>query len=486
MQAEKLVLKNFRNFGDLELPLRSGLTVISGQNGAGKTNILEALYMCSIGRSPRTRQDGILITKGKGASQILLEYKRAGITRNVGVHLSSTKGKTVILDGMPSGKISEIVGNFACVYFSPDEINIVRGGPQYRRRFMDIINCQVSKNYMSDLKNLQHCIKQRNALLRGIKMANNYDQSLDPWDSQIVKYSLRIMLRRYGFIKTLQKVVDIVMRILTDNSETLKITYRSFCDRLEQIHIKSLADEYYRKVRLNYVKDVLTHTSSVGPHLDDFDIRLVYLRSEDKKLGKEAEEMEYINLRNEGSLGQQRTATLALKIAEIFIYHKFYGEKPVLLLDDVLSELDFDRRRKLMEYCSHFDTIVTCTEWSYENTAPDTWYKVSAGKVEELTVEPDRFTYQGEFNARAYQFAQKINEMADGYYEKQAWLEPVRNRVLGRDFPRESEGKTVNFTSEKVMQVLDDEAEEIDRESIDFDPWNDEDKPLKKSQRSKK
>lgn len=486
MQAEKLLLKNFRNFDDVEIGFRPGLTVISGQNGAGKTNILEALYLCSIGRSPRTRQDGILISRGKSVSQISLEYQRAGVIRNVGVHLNSAKGKTVILDGMPSGKISEIVGNFACVYFSPDEINIVRGGPQFRRRYMDIINCQVSKNYMTDLKNLQHCIKQRNALLRGIKLANNYDHSLDPWDTQIVKYSLRIMLRRYGFIRMLQKIVDIIMRILTDESETLKITYRSFCDRLDQIHIKSLADEYYRKAHLNYAKDVLTHTSSVGPHLDDFDIKLVYLKSADKKRGRDAQEVEYINLRTEGSLGQQRTATLALKLAEIFIYHKFYGEKPVLLLDDVLSELDFDRRRKLMEYCRHFDTIVTCTEWSYENPAPDLWYKVENGAVTEMEVDSGRFTYQGEFNARAFEFAQKINEMTDGYYEKQAWLEPIRNRVLSDDTPRKDACGVVEFLRETVMKVLDEEQETIDLENIDFDPWNDEDKPLKKSQPSKK
>lgn len=228
------------------------------------------------------------------------------------------------------------------------------------------------------------------------------------------------------------------------------------------------------------------HTSSVGPHLDDFDIKLVYLNSTGETQGRDAEEAEYINLRNEGSLGQQRTATLALKLAEIFIYHKFYGEKPVLLLDDVLSELDFDRRRKLMEYCRHFDTIVTCTEWSYENPAPDTWYKVEKCTVTEMEVASERFTYQGEFNARAYEFAQKINEMADGYYEQQAWLEPVRNRVLASDTPRKDASRVVEFTSETVMKVMQEEQETVDLENIDFDPWNDEGKPLKKSQHTKK
>lgn len=480
MQAERLSLKNFRNFEDLDLEIKPGLTVISGQNGAGKTNILEALYMCSIGRSPRTKQDGLLIAKGKNASQADLCYLRGGVSRSVGVHLSTTKGKSVILDGMPSGKISDIVGNFACVYFSPDEVNIVRGGPQYRRRFLDIINCQVSRNYMSDLKNLQHCIKQRNAILRGIKLGPVYDSALDPWDKQIITYSMRIMLRRYGFLRTLQGIVDSVMRILTDNSESLRLTYRTFCDRLDQIHIKSLADEYYKKVHQNYTKDVLTHTSSVGPHLDDFDIRLVYLRNPDKKQGRETEEYEYINLRNEGSLGQQRTATLALKIAEVFVYHKYYGEKPVLLLDDVLSELDFDRRRKLMEYCKHFDTVVTCTEWSYENPIPDSWYRVTEGKVEAMPIVPERFTYEGEFNARAYEFAQKINEKADGYYENQIWLEPVRNKIFHQDFPREEEKKPVSFPPEEVEKIMASISAEEETEDEEYDLWNDEGKPSKR------
>ena len=487
MQAEKLILKSFRNFDELEIGFESGLTVISGPNGAGKTNILEALYMCSIGRSPRTRQDGLLIKKGKNSCQVKLMYKRGGITRNVGVSISTTKGKTVILDNVPSEKVSDIVGNFACVYFSPDEIDIVRGGPQYRRRFLDIINCQVSRSYMNDLRNLQNCIKQRNALLRGIKLDSVYETSLEPWDTQIVMYSLRIMLRRHTFLRTLQRIADTVMRILTDNTETIKITYKSFCDRLEQINIVSLSEEYNKKVRQNYTRDLLTHSSSVGPHLDDFDIKLVYLKNADKKNGgKDTEEREYISLRTEGSLGQQRTVTLALKIAEVFIYHKYYGEKPILLLDDVLSELDFDRRRKLMEYCKHFDTIITCTEWSYENPVPDTWYRVDSGNVEKMEIDPKRFTYQGELNARAYEFAKKINEMADGYYQEQEWLEPVENKITNQDILKTDSIATLHFNQEELDSILDNADLEAEIEENMYDPWNDDTKAIKKTTRGAK
>lgn len=485
MNANKLVLKNFRNFEELELDFRPGLTVISGHNGAGKTNILEALYMCSIGRSPRTRQDGLLITKGKGASQTTLHYTRAGISRSVGVHLSATKGKTVVLDGTPSGKISEIVGNFACVYFSPEEVNIVRGGPQYRRRFMDIINCQINPGYMNALKNLQHCIKQRNALLRGIKMANVYDHSLDPWDAQIVAFSTKIMLRRATFVHTLQRIVDGVMRILTDNRESLRLNYRSFSDRLDRIHVNYIADEYYRKAHQNYVKDVLTHTSSVGPHLDDIDIRLVYLNNKNPASGKSGEEPTYINLRNEGSLGQQRTATLALKIAETYFYHKYYGERPVLLLDDVLSELDFVRRRKLMEYCSHYDTIVTCTEWSYENVKPDTWFEVTNGKVEEHEVSDERFSYQGELDARAREFAKGIEIYGDSFITSKPWLKPVQALFCG-DTPRTDEKPNFCFPEEQILKIFDEQEAQEKLENNEFDIWDDEGQPIKRPTTRKK
>ncbi len=395
MKAKKLVLNNFRNFDNLELEFGDGLTVIYGENGAGKTNILEALYMCSIGRSPRTSQDNLLVKKGKSSFRAFLEFERAGALRNVGVNLSSgAKGKSVIIDGVPTSRISDIVGNFSCVYFSPDEIEIVRGGPQFRRRFMDVINCQINPNYMVTLKNFQHSLKQRNALLKSLKIGSVYDKVLLPWDEQIMAFSLKIMMRRYNFLKILQKYVNIIMRILTDNAETLKIHYKTFCDRLDQVHIGDFEEAYKSKVRQNFVKDVMTHSSSVGPHLDDFEIKLAYITRDEN--GKDS--YSYINLRNEGSLGQQRTATLALKIAEIFIYYRYFGEKPMLLLDDVLSELDYARRKKLMEYSKHFDTIVTCTEWSKDNPAPDHMFLVKNGVVEKMEVDKSCFAPKEEIN----------------------------------------------------------------------------------------
>ncbi len=386
MKINSLTVKNFRNLADQEIKFSKGLNVICGSNGAGKTNILEALHLCSIGRSPRTRKDADTITLGKRGAEIRVNYERGGAEREVGVDINASKGKLVLLDGVPSQRVSDIVGNFATVYFSPDEINIVRGGPQYRRRFMDIINCQIGTGYMNALKNLQHALKQRNAILKSIKIANRYDPSLLPWDRQISAYSIRVMLRRATFMRSLDKFASIAMRVLTDNKETLKITYRTFFDRLADINVNTFDTVYRQKIRESYPRDIATKTTNVGAHLDDFEIKLGYVHP--GEFGKpETDTFTWIPLRTAGSLGQQRTATLALKIAEMFLYKKHYGEKPTLLLDDVLSELDEERRQKLMEYCRTFDTIITCTEWDFP-AVPDKLFKVTAGAVEELPIDP--------------------------------------------------------------------------------------------------
>ena len=484
MRAKKLILKNFRNFDNLELNFNPGLTVITGMNGSGKTNILEALYMCSIGRSPRTRQDNLLIQKGKTTANIELDFIRAETERSVGVNLSNTKGKSIILDGVPSAKVSDIVGNFSCVYFSPDEIEIVRGGPQYRRRFLDIINCQISPNYMINLKNFQHALKQRNALLKTIKVAGVYDKNLLPWDEQIMSYSLKIMLRRYNFLKGLQKLVGTIMRILTDNRETLRLTYRTFCDRLEQVHINDLEEVYKAKVRQNYVRDCLTHTSSIGPHLDDFDIKLCYINNAEPYEGRGGESYEYINLRNEGSLGQQRTATLALKIAEVFLYHKFYGEKPMLFLDDVLSELDFVRRHKLMSYCKNFDTVVTCTEWTNENPTPDTLYRVDNGVVTKLDVQNSSSFKQenpSKVNALGQAFDYQPNS---AFWDNSGWPQPLDSYVT-KETSQLIQDETIDSIPQEKKDEIMDELEKENQDEAEYDIWTD-DTTKKTTKKSKK
>lgn len=408
MKINSLKVKDFRNLAEQEINFGKGLNVICGSNGAGKTNILEALHFCSIGRSPRTRKDGETVAFAKKSVEIRINYERGGVEREVGLNIHTNKGKLIMLDGVPSQKVSDIVGNFATVYFSPDEINIVRGGPQYRRRFMDIINCQIGMGYMNNLRNLQHALKQRNAILKSINMASRYDLNLLPWDRQISAYSIRVMLRRANFMRSLDKFASVAMRVLTDNKETLRITYRTFFDRLTDINVNTFDKIYRQKVLESYPRDVATKTTNVGAHLDDFEIKLGYV-DENVNGDPRSEKYTWIPLRTAGSLGQQRTATLALKIAEMFLYKKYYGEKPTLLLDDVLSELDESRCRKLMEYCKTFDTIITCTEWNYP-AVPDRLFKVNDGVIEELPIDPELKTRFEAQNVEAEKFEQAFEK----------------------------------------------------------------------------
>ncbi len=409
MRIEKLKVKDFRNLEDAEIHFGKGLNVICGANGAGKTNILEALHICSIGRSPRTRKDAETIRAGKRSAEINLDYIRGEAPRSVGVNIHQTKGKIVVLDGVPSQKVSDIVGNFASVYFSPDEINIVRGGPQYRRRYMDIINCQIGNGYMNNLRNMQHALKQRNAILRSIKNANCYDRALVPWDRQISAYSTRVMLRRSLFIRHIDRLASIAMRILTDNKETLHLTYRTFFDRLTDINVNDFDDVYQQKVRASYVRDVATKTSNVGAHLDDIEIKLGYITQTVPGGDRRTEKYSWINLRTAGSLGQQRTATLAMKLAEVFMLSRFYGEKPILFLDDVLSELDEKRRKQLMDYCKRFDTVITCTEWDYP-AVPDKLFKVENGVVTEMEIDKGNATPETDIIAGGQELMEQMLE----------------------------------------------------------------------------
>ncbi|MBR4270257.1 MAG: DNA replication and repair protein RecF [Clostridia bacterium] len=380
MQVKAIKVKNFRNLSEQTIEFGPGLNVIRGENGAGKTNLLEAIYLSSIGRSPRTRKDGELIATGKRSAEVGLDFIRAGVERNVSLSLSSTKPKVVAIDGTPSAKISDVIGNFTSVYFSPDELEIVRGPPQFRRRFMDIVNCQIGAGYMVALRNLLHALKQRNAILQGLTNTAHYDSSLLPWDKQISAYSLRVMLRRANFVRNLDKFGAIAMRILTDNKETLHCTYKTFFDRLTDINVNTFDEVYQSKCRAAYLRDVVTKNSTIGPHHDDIEIKLGYITANSPMEGRDVEVEHWINLRTSGSMGQQRSATLALKIAEMYLYKKFYGEKPVLLLDDVLSELDEDRQRALMEYCNTFNTIITCTEWKYNDLSHKS-FVVKKGEV---------------------------------------------------------------------------------------------------------
>ena len=342
MKINKVFVKGFRNLDEQVVEFTPLLNVICGKNAQGKTNLLEAIYFATIGKSPRTRKDLDAIGFGKKNAKISLYYERGGVEHCLEIELSSSQGKLVRVDGNQSVKLSDVVGLFGSVYFSPDELKLAQGSPGARRRFVDIINCQLSKDYMHDLQVFQRLMNQRNQLLKnkGAKLK----EQLEVWDFSLAHACARVGKARLEFSKKLEEFAKQAHFNLSDSKEVLSISYHSIYEGQPDFE-----DYYLENVKKSFEKDLVLGYSSFGLQNDDYVFKLNGL-----------------DLRKNCSQGQQRTATLALKLAELEILKQEYGEYPVLLLDDVLSELDKNRRTKLIEYFKNIQCLLTCTEFDLD------------------------------------------------------------------------------------------------------------------------
>ena len=322
MKINSVSVQGFRNLDEQTIEFAPLLNVICGKNAQGKTNLLEAIYFATIGKSPRTRKDLEAISFGKKNAKIVLCYERGGVEHCL--------------------EIEDIVGLFGSVYFSPEELKLAQGAPNARRRFVDIINCQISKNYMHDLQVFQRLLNQRNSLLKN--RSAKIKQELEVWDFSLARACARVGKARLEFSKRLEEFAKQAHFNLSDNKETLSIGYHSVYegqDDFEQFYLEN--------AKKNFEKDLALGYSTFGLQNDDYVFKLNGL-----------------DLRKNCSQGQQRTATLALKLAELEILKQEYGEYPVLLLDDVLSELDKDRREKLAKYFKDIQCLLTCTDFDLD------------------------------------------------------------------------------------------------------------------------
>ena len=367
MFISKLSVHNFRNLKTQTIEFSPNLNVLVGNNGMGKTNVLESIYFLSIGRSPRAVKDSECIAFNESCAKIDVNFVRNSVVRSIELTLDKQKNKTVLIDGVPAKKLSEIVGHFGSVYFSPKEMQIVSGSPNLRRRFLDIVNCQISPLYLEELSRYQHAIKQRNNYLKKNKN-KPYGLELESWDLQIAKLCATITKKRKYFLERLNEVASKIHKKITNNQEDICIKYLSCVD---DASLDEMESQFLEQTKQSYEKDrVLEHTT-FGCHNDDFEIKLCYL--EDGKISKT------INIKKSGSQGQQRTAVLALKLAEVELLQNEYDEPPVLLLDDVLGELDEHRQKGLLEFCENFQTIITCTSWDFKLDAKK--FSVFNGKI---------------------------------------------------------------------------------------------------------
>ncbi|MBO5141878.1 MAG: DNA replication/repair protein RecF [Clostridia bacterium] len=331
MFIKEIYLKNFRNYEEQKIELNENVNVFYGNNAQGKTNILEALYFCALGRSFRTHKESELINFKDSFSNINVNYQKNDRDNSIEISLNKKNSKVIKFNGIKLNKNSELVGHINLVIFSPDDIMILKQGPAFRRKFLDILISQLKPKYLHELNEYNKILEQRNAMLKSKRI-----ETIDIWNEQLAAQTEKIYNYRKEYIEKIQEKLKIIHPGLTDNKETIEIKYKTrFKDK----------DTYIQILEENKTLDLLRGYTSEGAHREDFEISI-----NNKSLSLY------------GSQGQHRTAVLALKIAELNIIKEEIGENPVLLLDDVTSELDEHRVMSIFEVVKDYQVLITCTD----------------------------------------------------------------------------------------------------------------------------
>ncbi len=338
MRIKNLNLKNFRNYSDEHIEFSDGLNVLFGRNAQGKTNCAEAVYYLCTGTSPKSRRDRQLIKRGENYAEISVAAE--GRYGGLEIYAKITEnGRELKVNGNKITRNADILGNLFSVFFSPHELRLIQDGPDERRRFLNVSISQLSRPYYVALSRYNKILEQRNNLLkdRDVEMVMS---SLPVWDEQLCKYGATVAAKRAEFISKLAPLAREVHSHLTDGAERLEI----FPERKYKGEEKELALRMFEELSRNYERDMRLGFTASGPHRDDIGI-----------------EIDGIDAKTYASQGQTRTAALSIKLAEVGIFTELSGEPPVLVLDDVMSELDLPRRKKLVERTSGLQTILTCT-----------------------------------------------------------------------------------------------------------------------------
>ena len=353
MWIKKIKINNFRNYKNQEINLEKNINIFYGENAQGKTNIIEAIFLSSMGKSFRAKKDKEMIMLGEENSNIELEYEKTDRDGKIKIELGNKK--IVYINGIKIKKLSELLGKINVVIFTPDDINILKGGPQNRRRFLDIMISQLRPNYMYNLNLYLKTLEQRNNYLRQIKEENKNENMLDIWDEELANYAINIYNYRKEFIEKIKNKIKKTHGEITNNKEEIKIEYLSEC-----ISKEKYLDLLKQRRKLDIIKGYTTK----GIHRDDF---IIYIN--DKELS------------TYGSQGQHRTAILSLKLAELNIVKDEIGESPILLLDDFMSELDEKRRKNFLEKIEDVQVIITCTEKIDIENKKVLVYNVKSGEI---------------------------------------------------------------------------------------------------------
>ncbi len=346
MRADRLRLENFRNYERQEIEFGPGINVIYGDNAQGKTNILEAVHMFSLGRSNRTARDAEMIRHGGDRASIGLDFSAYGRESVFEINLSRGSRKTITYNDIPVRKNSELLGKFNVVYFGPELLGLVKNGPRGRRRNLDMLISQLRPNYFSKFVELKRVVESKNALL---KMQEPNRTLLDIMNEKLAALSAELIAYRLEFIRRLERFAAETQKEISGGSEELSLKYMSCIGRLDinaDIDRKELAERLRNRISAAAPREAEHRETIVGPHREDISYEIN---------GRDA--------RSFASQGQQKTIVLVQKLAEVRLIKEEIDETPVLLLDDIMSELDKSRRKFVLANIDDMQIIITCTDY---------------------------------------------------------------------------------------------------------------------------
>ena len=336
MFIKRLQMLNYRNYNVLDISLGPHVNVFMGDNAQGKTNILEGIYYCAFARSHRTSKDRELINWRYDNALLSVTVGRERLDKRIDISILKDGKKAIQINKIKIKKIGELFGNFNVVMFSPEDLKIIKDSPGVRRKFIDMELCQLNPKYYYNLVQYNKVLNERNSILRN---RNINKDILEVYDMQLVEFGYNIIIDRLEYIQKLNKYSAKIHSDITSGKEKIEFKYISTIKDLE-----SIKENFYSLLEKNRSRDCERGITSIGPHRDDFTVLI-----------------NDIDTKSYGSQGQQRTAVLTIKFSSLKIIKELTGEHPVLLLDDVLSELDFSRKRYILSTIGDIQTIITCT-----------------------------------------------------------------------------------------------------------------------------
>jgi len=365
MIVNGLSLSNFRNYIAARLDFSAGINVLIGENAQGKTNILEAVRYVSLGRSHRTRNDDELINWQNRQAHAGVDFSRRGVENRLEFFLTRKERPKIMVNSHPVTH-GELIGSLNTVLFSPEDLYLIKGAPVLRRRFLDSEISQASPGYYRELIKYNRLLNQRDRLLKDIREKKATENLLDAWEPQLAVGAALVVSKRLEAVDRLNRIAGEMQKFISGTKETLEIGYN--LEGKNGSISENLAAWYENELIKARERDIWRGHTGIGPHHDD-----IYIM------------VNGVNLRSFGSQGQQRTAILALKLAELNFLREETGEYPVLLLDDVMSELDGDRRQKLLEFmeAETVQTLITATDEAYlPQNHGATVFEVRAGNAQ--------------------------------------------------------------------------------------------------------